>query len=82
MRETVQAGSQVVVEIDFSGQTVGPNPITVQPPFDCIRTTESVGPWEPDTYVVRYRYDGQPGTPDLASGTFVVAASPGASPSP
>jgi hypothetical protein len=80
MRETVQPGSHVVYEIDGPGATAGLFPVTVPPPFDCLYTTESSGPLAPGSYVVRYRYDGQPATADLAKGTFTVTAAPRESP--
>ena len=76
MRETVQTGSHVVVEIDGPGGTVGPVDVTAPPPFDCFKPG-SIGPFDPGTYVVRYRYADQPGTADLARGTFTIVA-PGA----
>ncbi|MEA2605817.1 MAG: hypothetical protein QOI00_574 [Chloroflexota bacterium] len=76
MRETVQPGSQVVFEIDAPSDKVGPLPVTVQPPFDCLGSKESIGPLEPGTYIVRYRYDGQSGTAELAYGTFTITESP------
>ena len=79
MRETVQVGSHVVYEIHGPDLNVGPRPVTVEPPFDCISTSSSIGPLDAGTYTVRYRYDGQPATQDLASGTFVVTAGPGPS---
>jgi hypothetical protein len=80
MRETVQTGSRVVFEAEAAGETVGPFSVTTQPPYDCLGTSESIGPLDPGTYTVRYRYDGQPGTPDLAKGTFTITQSAGSSP--
>jgi hypothetical protein len=80
MRETVQTGSRVVFEAEAAGETVGPFPVTTQPPYDCLGTSESIGPLDPGTYTVRYRYDGQPGTPDLATGTFTITQSAGSPP--
>jgi hypothetical protein len=79
LRETVKAGSHAVYEIDGPGLHVGPLPVPVEPPFDCIRTTSSLGPLDPGTYAVRYGYDGQPASQDLATGTFTVTAGPGSS---
>jgi hypothetical protein len=80
MRETVEPGTPVVLEIDApGGRTAGPFPVTSQPPFDCLGGSLTTGPLDPGTYVVHYRYDGQPDTPDLATGTFTVRSSPGPS---
>jgi hypothetical protein len=83
MRETVQPGSHVVYEADGPNNKVEPIPVTVQPPFDCLGTSQSIGPLDPGTYVFRYRYEGQPGAADLASGSFTIttsAAAPTSSP--
>ncbi len=82
MRETVQPGSRVVVELDRLGVTEGSAPITVEPPYDCLSSSNPLGSLEAGTYTVRYRYVGQPEASDLASGTFTVSASSVASPSP
>jgi hypothetical protein len=75
MREKVQPGARVDFEIDSADVTAGPYPVPVQPPFDCLATASSIGPFDPGTYVIRYRYDAQPGIPDLATGTFTIRAS-------
>ena len=82
MREEMQTVSRLLIEIDGPGVTVGPFPMTARPPFDCLGNTKAIGPFEPGTYVVRWRYNGQPGTPDLAIGTFTITATPPRSPSP
>ncbi len=79
MREKVKPASHVVLEIDGPGGTAGPYPVGVEPPFDCLSWTLTTGPLDPGTYIVRCRYDGQPGTPDLATGTFTVKPGPGPS---
>ena len=83
MREKVQAGSHVVTEVSGPGLTVGPIRVNNENDrFDCLMGAKPL-PWhDPGTYVVRYRYDGQPGTPDLASGTFTITAGLAGSPSP
>jgi hypothetical protein len=81
MREKVQAGSHVVTEVIGPGLTGGPIRVK-NDRFDCLLGAQQL-PWhDPGTYVVRYRYDGQPGTPDLAIGTFTITAGPAGSPSP
>ena len=82
MREKVQAGSRVVTEVIGPGLTVGPIRVNNNDRFDCLLGAEPL-PWrDPGTYFVRYRYEGQPGTPDLASGTFTITAVPVGSPRP
>src|SRR4029077_10825644 len=86
MRETVRPGAHVVYEFDGPGAAVGPIPVTVEPPFDCLGSKSPIGPLAPGTYVIRYRYGDSPGSADLASGSFTVVDRPGgaaaASPSP
>jgi hypothetical protein len=79
MRETVKAGSEVVVQIDGPGMSAGPFPVGIEPPFDCLGGTLTIGPLDPGMYVVRYHYVGQPGAPDLATGMFTVRPGPGGS---
>jgi hypothetical protein len=82
MRETVQPGSHVVYEIDGPGATAGPFPVTLTPPYDCLGTKQPIGPLDPGTYVIRYRYDLQPATAELATGTFTVGVGSGPSVTP
>jgi len=79
MRETVKPGSRVVVQVQGPGMTDEAYPIAVEPPFDCLVAKDSVGTFDPGTYVVHFRYEGQPGSPDLATGTFIVRPGPGGS---
>jgi len=72
MRETLPRGARLVLELDVDGVTVGPFPVEVDPPLDCIGTARSIAPLGSGTYVIRFRDDSRPGSPDLATGTFTV----------
>jgi hypothetical protein len=74
LRETVEPGSRVVRRIDGPGFAGIPVAVAVEPPFDCLVSTTSLGPLPPGTYVVRYTDESRPGSPDLAAGSFTVIA--------
>ena len=86
MREPVPSGDQVVGEIKGDGGTLpffvtlGPasewRAFPAQAPYACFGTTVSIGPAGSGTVVVRFVDIGQPGSPDLATGTFMVGSGP------
>jgi hypothetical protein len=76
MRETVRVGSRVVEVIDGPSGTGAPVLIDAEPPFDCLGTSDPWSPPDQGTYVVHFRYEGQPTTPDLARGTFTIMVGP------
>ncbi|HET9083215.1 MAG TPA: hypothetical protein VFN41_02340 [Candidatus Limnocylindrales bacterium] len=80
MRETVQPGSRVVVEIDGPGGTHDSRLVLVEPPFDCLVSSKPLRLDEPGSYVVRYQYAGLEDRPDLAKGTLTIRPSPAGSP--
>jgi hypothetical protein len=82
MRETVQPGARVLHLISGPGLEGGTTPVAVEPPYDCLMSTRSIGPLPPGTYVVRYRYADRPELPDLAAGSFTIADGPGGSAAP
>lgn len=88
MRERVPAEAYVAYELEGPNGTSGPISVNAEPPFLCLVAQSSIGPLEPGTYTLRFRYADHPNIPDLAGGTFTVMpagqnpSSPTAAPSP